>query len=62
MPSISAKEIGKYYKRFMLIALLIKLRKEKMGLPINMFKTFFKSQGKWGLIRHYYKALLLAFK
>ncbi|OGW16532.1 MAG: hypothetical protein A3G93_11270 [Nitrospinae bacterium RIFCSPLOWO2_12_FULL_45_22] len=62
MPTISTKEIARHYKRFVLTALLIKLRKEKIGLIINILKTFFRSQGKWGLIRHYYKALLLAFK
>jgi radical SAM superfamily enzyme YgiQ (UPF0313 family) len=62
MPTISTKEIARYYKKFVLTAIIIKLKKEKIRLLTQILRTFFRSQGKWDLIRHYYKALLLTFK
>jgi len=62
MPTITKKEIARHYKRFVLTGLLIKLKKEKLGLLSNAIKAFLKSHNKWILIRHYYRALRLAFK
>jgi radical SAM superfamily enzyme YgiQ (UPF0313 family) len=62
MPSISTKEIASYYRMFVLTALLIRLRKEKLRWIINVLGAFFRSPGKRSLIQHYYKALLVRFK